>query len=276
MFDQHTRKIQELLQMGDPQPFLSHEEECPLCQEHRQLVDELADQSNSQAYNEHAEQCPICLQQANWNLDASDSVDDLVQQADFSQEEETTPSASQPQIPGYKILEKIGKGGMGVVYKAYQNDLRRIVALKTIRKDIQASPKERMRFRREAEAVAKLQHPHIAQIFEIGEHDKTLFYAMEYMPGGSLQDWLDDEQLPSYTRVAEMVRTMAEAMDHAHENDIIHRDLKPGNILLDKFGTPKIGDFLFGQTVGQTPSTHGFRETDWNGHPHVTGTSTGQ
>lgn len=147
-----------------------------------------------------------------------------------------------PSIPGYEIVEMIGRGGMGVVYKARQLSLGRVVALKMILDGQQADPEQRSRFHREAEAVARLQHPNIVSIYEIGEHQGRPYIALEYVKGSSLDRMLAG-QPQSPTSAAEMIMTLARAMQTAHEQGIIHRDLKPANVLLSDSGSPKITDF---------------------------------
>src|SRR5439155_6528467 len=136
-----------------------------------------------------------------------------------------------PVIPGFEILEVLGRGGMGVVYKARQHGLNRTVALKMILAGGGAGPLERERFRAEAEAVARLQHPGIVQIHAVGEHGGCPFLVLELVEGGSLAQHLDGKPLPA-RRAAELVRALAEAVEHAHRQGIIHRDLKPANVLL--------------------------------------------
>lgn len=131
----------------------------------------------------------------------------------------------------YEILEEIGKGGMGRVYKARQRSLKRIVALKMILAGAHAGAEELKRFRSEAEAVARLQHPNIVQIFEVGELDGLPFFSLEFVDGGSLAAQLNGTPLP-VRAAAELIRTLAEAVEFAHQNGIIHRDLKPANVLL--------------------------------------------
>ena len=146
-----------------------------------------------------------------------------------------TPSgalpAELPQVAGYETLRVLGRGGMGVVYLAWQTGLSRLVALKTVLAGAHAGPEERTRFRTEAEAAARLVHPHIVQIFEIGEADNQPFLAMEYVEGGSLAAWLNGKPQPARAAAA-LVATLAEAVHYAHQRGIIHRDLKPANILL--------------------------------------------
>ena len=136
-------------------------------------------------------------------------------------------------IPGYEILGELGRGGMGVVYRARQLALNRMVALKMIRAGAQASPGERARFRAEAAAVARLQHPNIVQIHEVGEHDGGPYFSLELIEGGSLAErCAGTPQLPAQT--AALVETLARAMHYAHQQGILHRDLKPANILLSR------------------------------------------
>ncbi len=147
-----------------------------------------------------------------------------------------------PTFPGYEILEEIGHGGMGVVFKARQIALNRIVALKTILTHGAIREEQKRRFVQEAQAMALLQHPNIVQIHEIGESEGHPFLVMEYVPGVSLRERLAGKPSPP-RQAAEMVAVLARAVQAAHEHGIIHRDLKPNNILLGPDGTPKICDF---------------------------------
>ncbi len=144
-------------------------------------------------------------------------------------------------IAGYEVLDELGRGGMGVVYKAWQRSLERTVALKMILAGNFASPQDLERFRAEAMAIARLHHPHLLSIFEIGESSDLPFYSMEYMEGGSLSRRLNGQPV-SPTTAAKLVRTLAQAMDYAHKNGIVHRDLKPANILLSGDATVPLDD----------------------------------
>ncbi len=147
-----------------------------------------------------------------------------------------------PWVEGYQVLGVLGRGGMGVVYKAEQLGLQRIVALKMLRGGIVADLSSRSRFRTEVMAVARLQHPNIVQIFEVGQAENQPYYSLEYIEGGSLADKLAG--LPQPPRLAaQLVELVARAVHYAHERGIVHRDLKPGNILLTAEGAPKIADF---------------------------------
>ncbi|MBV8592926.1 MAG: serine/threonine protein kinase, partial [Caulobacteraceae bacterium] len=141
------------------------------------------------------------------------------------------PTPPRPALAGYEILGELGRGGMGVVYKARQLNLNRLVALKMILAGSHAGPDDLARFRREAEAVAALQHPNIVQIFEVGECDGLPYFSLELVEGGSLADRLDGTPWPA-RQAAELVGVLAGAMQAAHAKGIVHRDLKPGNILL--------------------------------------------
>jgi serine/threonine-protein kinase len=144
-------------------------------------------------------------------------------------------------VPGYEILGELGRGGMGVVYRARQLRPNRLVALKMVLAGAHAGPDELARFRLEAEAAARLQHANIVPIYEVGEHEGHPFFSMELLEGGSLANRL---AAPWRSRnAAEMIATVAEAIQVAHQHGIIHRDLKPANILLTPEGTPKISDF---------------------------------
>jgi tRNA A-37 threonylcarbamoyl transferase component Bud32 len=145
-------------------------------------------------------------------------------------------------IPGYEVLAELGRGGMGVVYKARQVRLNRVVALKMILASVDARPEERQRFQREAEAVARLQHPNIVQIYEVGEVTGKPFFSLEFVAGGSLASKLGGNPWDN-RKAAELVEVLARAIHSAHERGIIHRDLKPANVLLAEDGTPKITDF---------------------------------
>jgi tetratricopeptide (TPR) repeat protein len=149
------------------------------------------------------------------------------------------PHASFPRIAGYRLLCEIGRGGMGVVYKARHLGLKRLVALKTIR-----DPEGLVRFRNEALAIARLQHPHIVQIYEhnLEPSQGPPYLCMELVAGGSLVQHLGGKPWPA-VRAAQLVETLARAVQHAHRHHVAHRDLKPANVLLTLDGTPKISDF---------------------------------
>jgi serine/threonine-protein kinase len=147
-----------------------------------------------------------------------------------------------PKIPDYEIFHELGRGGMGVVYKARQTGLQRLCALKMILGGAHATSEAATRFLTEAAAIAKLQHPNIVQIYHIGEADGLPFFELEFVPGGSLEKSLDGTPW-SPKKAADMAEKLALAMGEAHRQGIVHRDLKPGNVLLTRDGSPKITDF---------------------------------
>ncbi|HYT88334.1 MAG TPA: serine/threonine-protein kinase [Gemmataceae bacterium] len=171
----------------------------------------------------------------------------------------STPAAAigvgEPRIAGYEILGELGRGGMGVVYKARDLKLGRLVALKTILAGAHAGPQELQRFRTEAEAAARLQHPNIIQIHEVGTYDGRAYLALEFCPGGGLDRKLREAPLAPM-EAARLVETLARAIDTAHSAGVVHRDLKPANVLFAADGTPKVADFglakQLDQEAGQT------------------------
>ena len=153
----------------------------------------------------------------------------------------------------YQLLEEVGRGGMGVVFKARQLSLNRIVALKVLQGGLLADGKQVERFRAEAETVAQLQHPNIVAIHEAGQHEGVFFFSMEYVPGRTLANLVEQRPL-SPDLAAQYLRTIAEAIHFAHARGIFHRDLKPSNVLIDSCGRLRVTDFGLAKRLDMAPS----------------------
>jgi WD40 repeat protein/serine/threonine protein kinase len=166
-----------------------------------------------------------------------------------------------PIIPGYEIEGELGRGGMGVVYRAYDPRLKRQVAIKVIRNGRFAGEEELARFRTEAEAIARLQHANIAHVYEVGEHRDGPYLVLEYLEGGSLDRKLAGTPQPARASAC-LVETLARAVQHAHERGIVHRDLKPGNVLL---ASPDVAASL--QLADSAHATLGKLQTCRHDHP---------
>ena len=162
-----------------------------------------------------------------------------------------TASNNQPRCVGdYELIEEIARGGMGVVYKARQVSLNRIVALKMILKGEFASIQEVQRFQSEAEAAGGLDHPNILPVYEIGQEENWHYFSMRLIEGRTLEQTMASHTLLPRASAALMV-TVARAVHHAHQHGILHRDLKPANILMDRNGEPHISDFGLAKHVGK-------------------------
>lgn len=229
--------------------------ECP-SREHLRgfLVEELSEQDRT-AVESHVEACPAC--QLELTALTSDTLGArlgphgasagepgvaIARRPELAVESPDTATSPHPKAPGYEILEEIGRGGMGVVYRARDLRLNRVVALKMLRDTMYASTEMRVRFLIEGEAVARLQHPGIVQVFECGEADGWPFLVMEYVDGETLARRLSTGPRFAPRQAAELMANLADAVAAAHASGVIHRDLKPSNVLLSEASRAANGD----------------------------------
>lgn len=155
------------------------------------------------------------------------------------------------EIPGYEVLDELGRGGMGVVYRARQTSLKRTVALKIVLAGVGATATDRARFRREAESAARLSHENIVHVYDFSEESSPPFIVMEFVPGGSLQGRIAEYQA-DLSKAARLMAAVAKAVHHAHSEQVVHRDVKPGNILLTADGRPKLSDFSLAKQLDES------------------------
>jgi tRNA A-37 threonylcarbamoyl transferase component Bud32 len=180
------------------------------------------------------------------NEPSPSELENVSQTVAFAPSEAASGAAS---FGDYEVLEELGRGGMGVVYKARHSKFDRLVALKMILAGEHAGSEQQVRFQSEARAVARLQHPNIVQIHEIGEHNGCCYFSLEYVDGGSLAARMK-EHLPSDKEAAQLIEVLARTAHYAHGRGVVHRDLKPANILVTKDGVPKIADFGLAKSLG--------------------------
>jgi serine/threonine protein kinase/WD40 repeat protein len=209
--------------------------------------------------------CPRCL--------LVDGLDEAAQPSALNPQSSAPPRC----FGDYELLEKIAHGGMGVVWKARQVSLNRIVAVKMMLAGPWAGPDFVRRFRTETEAAASLQHPNIVAIHEVGEQDGQPFFSMDYVEGRNLAELVRDQPLPA-RRAAAYLQTIAEAVEYAHRHGVLHRDLKPSNILIDPSDQPRITDFGLAKRfvvpiAGATPLAESQRSDRVEAQPPETATA---
>src|SRR5215212_1310703 len=188
--------------------------------------------------------CPRCLMALNLQTETFVTGD-----GEVTARAPLTPGELAPHFPQLEVLECLGRGGMGVVYKARQRALGRDVALKLLAPEREKDPDFAARFAREAKALAQLSHPHIVTVYDFGETSGLYYLLMEFVDGVNLRDLLRARRLSPEEALA-IVPPLCEALQFAHERGIVHRDIKPENLLLARDGGIKIADFGIAKMMG--------------------------
>ncbi|HLY10229.1 MAG TPA: FHA domain-containing serine/threonine-protein kinase, partial [Planctomycetota bacterium] len=184
----------------------------------------------------------------------------------FQSDESTATSLAGQRVGGYRIIERVGRGGMGTVYKAEQVDLQRVVALKVISEEHTKDKDFVDLFIHEARAAAKLNHPNIVQVYDVKRHNEYYYFSMEFVSGGSVQEILNRQKKISADQAVQMILDAAKGLDYAHKKGIVHRDVKPDNLMVSETGMIKIGDM--GLARGLEEKIGPEEETSVIGTPH--------
>jgi serine/threonine-protein kinase len=184
----------------------------------------------------------------------------------FQSEEAGASTLAGQRIGGYRIMDRLGRGGMGTVYKAEQVDLQRVVALKVISEEHTKDAEFVELFVHEARAAAKLNHPNIVQVYDVKRHGELHYFSMEYVSGGSVQDIINRQRKVAVEQTVQMILDAAKGLDYAHRKGIIHRDVKPDNLMISESGSIKIGDM--GLARGLNEKVGPEEETSVIGTPH--------
>jgi serine/threonine protein kinase/Tfp pilus assembly protein PilF len=198
--------------------------------------------------------CPACLLETGLGLIADELVDGVADPdrdgsvGTSDRKKATRPARMLGDFGDYELLEEIGRGGQGVVYRAHQKSLNRSVALKVIGLGPWTTEAHLKRFHREAEAAASLDHPGIVPIYEVGDRDESCYFSMKFVEGGPLDKVVESAPIP-IRRAVELIAKLARTVHYAHQHGILHRDIKPGNILLDAKGEPHLTDFGLARLV---------------------------
>jgi tRNA A-37 threonylcarbamoyl transferase component Bud32 len=204
--------------------------------------------------------CPACLMAGGLPTDATIKLTPSQMRTPSSGPAAPSPEELAPLFPQLEILELLGRGGMGAVYKARQPKLNRFVALKIISGDAAADPHFAERFQREAQALAKLNHPHIVSVFDFGETGGLFYFLMEFVDGANLRSLMQSGEMKPEAALA-LIPSFCDALQYAHDEGVVHRDIKPENVLVDKKGRLKIADFGLAKLTGSDAHDHTLTRT---------------
>ncbi|MDZ4401795.1 serine/threonine-protein kinase [Prosthecobacter sp.] len=204
--------------------------------------------------------CPACLMRGGLDTDATIKMTPSQKPSAAEPMPTPLPEELAPLFPQLEILELLGRGGMGTVYKARQMKLNRFVALKIISAEAGADPHFAERFQREAQALAKLNHPHIVSVFDFGETGGLFYFLMEYVDGANLRTLIRSGEMKPEAALA-LIPAFCDALQYAHDEGVVHRDIKPENVLVDKKGRVKIADFGLAKLLGQDANDHTLTRT---------------